>query len=129
MAHPLPIDVRALGKEGVLDEERFFRLLSGHCNYVAPEVVKNFYEGLFHHMTDELRKNGVVRLPRIGDFALVKQKPTMGWAGQFQRIIKGSYILTFYPHQGWRKYFKKLQENPGREGKLDPREKVLNRVL
>lgn len=129
MAHTPPIDLRELQKKGVLDEVRFFRMLSEECNYVAPETVKDFYMGLVRHMTSELKKNGVVRMPHLGDFALVKQKPRLGWAGQFQTMLEGGYMLKFYAKDTWRKYFLKLQERTGAEGKLDPREKVLNREL
>lgn len=124
-----PIDVRALNKAGVFDEDRFYRLLSEQCNYTSPEVVKSFYMGLVRHLTAELRKNGVVRLPELGDLALVKQKERFGWAGQFQGIIQGKYMLKFYIKGTWRKYFSKLEEKSGREGALDPREKVLGKSL
>lgn len=129
MAHTPIIDVRKIAKKGVLDEKRFFTLLSQECNYVSPETLRDFYMGLVRHATKELRTNGIVRFPHLGDFALVKQKSRIGWAGQFQTILKGKYILKFYPKEIWRKYFTKLSEKPGIEGKLDPREKVLGQNL
>lgn len=129
MPHTPPINLRELEKKGVLDEETFFRLLSEQCNYVTPEMVKSFYMGLVRHMTSELRKNGVVRMPHLGDFALVKQKDKTGWAGQYQAFLTGKYMVKFYIKDTWKKYFSKLSETPGRDGKLDPREKVLNRDL
>jgi nucleoid DNA-binding protein len=129
MPHTPPIDIRELQKKGVLNEERFFKLLSQFCNYVPPETVKSFYFGLVSHITKELRENGVVRLPMLGDLALVKQKPKIGWAGKFQAILGGRYMLKFYPKETLREYFTKLSEKPGREGALDPREKLLNREL
>ena len=129
MAHTPKIDLRALGKKGILREDRFFKLLLQHCNYAAPEMVKDFYLGLVRHITKELRDNGVVRLPHLGDFALVKQKPKIGWAGKFQVMIEGKYMLKFYAKDTWRKYFIKLSEKPGKDGLLDPREKILNKKL
>lgn len=124
-----PIDTRELEKKGILDEGRFFRLLSEQNNYVDPKTVRDFYMGLVRLITDELKENGVVRLPHLGMFALVKQKDKPGWAGQFRAMIIGKYILKFYPKEAWRKYFSKLEEKSGREGKLDPREKVLGKNL
>jgi len=124
-----PIDLRALAKKGILDEDRFFRLLSEQNNYVDTQTVKDFYMGLVRLITKELRENGVSRLPHLGDFALVKVKDKVGWAGQFRRMIYGKYVLKFYPKEAWRKYFTKLGERTGREGELDPREKVLGRTL
>lgn len=129
MPYTPEIDIRALGKTEVFDEDRFFRMLSEQNNYVDHKTVIDFYMGLVRHLRAELKTNGVVRLPHIGDMALVKQKPKIGWAGKFQTMIVGSYILKFYPLEKWRKYFKELEGRPGREGKLDPREKVLNREI
>lgn len=129
MAYTSVIDIKALSKKGILDEKRFFMLLSQQCNYVDPEMVKLFYLGLVRHLTKELRDNGVVRLPNLGDLALVKQKTKIGWAGSFRAILKGKYMLKFYPHAAWRSYFSKLSEKSGAEGRLDPREKVLGREL
>jgi len=127
--HTSPINVRALAKKGVLDEDRFFRLLSEQNNYVDAKTVKDFYMGLVRLLTQELRRHGVVRLPHIGDFALVKKKDSIGWAGKIQTMIKGSYMLKWYPHIGWKKYFKKLEEKTGLEGALDPRERTLGQDL
>ena len=129
MAQKSPIDVRELSKKGVLNEGRFFELLSEQNNYVDTRMVKDFYMGLVRLLTQELKKNGVIRLPHIGDIALVKQKDRVGWAGQFQKLILGKYILKFYPNLQWRKYFAKLGGKSGFEGRLDPREKVLNKII
>jgi len=129
MPHTPKIGLRELQKKGVLNEDRFFMLLAEHCNYVSPETLRDFYMGLVRHITKELRKNGVVRLPHLGDFALVKQKDKLGWAGKYQRMLEGKYMLKFYALQVWRQYFIGLSEKPGLEGFLDPREKVLNKKL
>lgn len=121
--------MRALAKKGVLNEERFFELLSAQNNYVDTKTMKDFYMGLVRVMTQEIRKNGIVRLPHIGDFALLKSEDHLGWAGKVQRIISGSYLLKFYANHAWRKYFKKLEEKTGFEGKLDPREKIMNKDI
>jgi hypothetical protein len=129
MASKPPIDVRALAKKGIFDEDRFFRLLSEQNNYVDPKTSKDFYMGLVRLITQELRVNGVARLPHLGDFALVKQKDHIGWAGKYQRMMEGKYVLKFYPKEIWRRYFHKLSESIGPSGMLDPREKILDRKL
>ena len=116
-------------KSGVLNEERFFSLLSQHCNYVSPQVIKDFYLGLVRHVTKELRTNGVVRFPHLGDFALVKQKDRLGWNGRYRAILQGKYALKFYPNYNWRNYFVLFSKKDGLEGALDPREKILNKKL
>jgi len=127
MAHTPKIDIKALKKSGAFDEARFFRLLSEYNNYVDQRTIKLFYEGLVKLLTSELKENGVVRLPHLGDIALVRQKDKIGWAGQYQKMITGKYMIKFYPKDAWRKYFAKVAEKEGYEGALDPREKILNR--
>ena len=129
MSYTSQIDVRELGKKGVLDEDRFYRLLSEQNNYVDHKTVKDFYMGLVRVITKDLRDNGVCRLPHLGDMALVKQKDKIGWAGKFQKIIKGSYLLKFYPKSVWKQYFVELSKKDGLDGRLDPREKILGREL
>jgi hypothetical protein len=129
MPHTPPIDLRELSKKGILDEDRFFRLLSEQNNYVDPKTVKDFYMGLVRLVTAELKENGVCRLPHMGDMALIKQKDKIGWAGQFQKFLIGKYVLKFYPKNAWRIYFSNLEKKEGREGRLDPREKKLGKIL
>lgn len=121
-----PLNVKELTKTGIFDEERFYTKISEQCNYVDRKTVNDFYMGLVRAITKELKENGIVRLPHIGDIALVKQKPKK--AG-FLGVISTKYIMRFYPKVTWSKYFQKLSEKSGIEGKLDPREKVLNKVL
>ena len=123
------IDIKELKKMGALDEDKFFRLLSDQNNYVDIDVVKDFYMGLVRVVTQELRQNGVVRLPCMGDFALVKQREGFGWMGKKQGVFNGMYVLRFYALNAWRLYFKKLAKKPGRAGRLDPRERLLNQNL
>lgn len=123
------IGIQELKKKGHLDEKVFYRMLGEKCNYMAPEAVRSFYLGLVHHLTSELRKNGVIRLPLLGDMYLLKQKDTYGWKGRVQGEIRGRYLLKFQVNKAWREYFTALAEKEGREGALDPREKLLNEII
>lgn len=124
------INIPALKKMGILDEDKFYRLLSDQCNYIDPKTVKDvFYAGFVRAITKELRVHGVVRLPHIGFFYLLKQKDKMGWAGKFQGILKGKCIIKFYATESWRKYFAKYQEGLANEAAADPRSKVLKQNL
>ena len=129
MPYTPPIQIRELMKKGVMNENTFFQNLSAENNYVDPKTTKDFYMGLVRLLTSELRKNGVVHLPHLGDFALVKQKDRIGWSGRFQVMQTGKYMLKFYANQTWKKYFSKLSEKTGYEGKLDPREKAFGDIL
>jgi hypothetical protein len=129
MAHTPPINIRELRKKGFYNEAEFYRLLSEANNYMDPKAAKEFYIGLTRVVQNELRTKGTVFLPELGYFAMVKQKPKVGWAGQFQTIINGIYMLKFYPLERFRDYFTELSKTPGLEGKLDPREKLLGQQL
>ena len=106
MAQPLPIEITNLSKRGLLDETRFFRLLSEHNNYVDPASARNFYNALVALIKDELRENGGLRLPDIGDMVLVTQKAHIGWVGKTRGIVPESKTLKFYPKEALRKEFK-----------------------
>ena len=130
MPYTPKINLKELVKKGVLNEDHFFQILSEQNNYVDVKTVKDFYMGLVRVITAELRKNGVVRLPHLGDFALVKQKDRIGWIGyKHQGLVTGKYMIKFYVKDTWRKYFTGLSEKSGLEGKLDVREKLFGQDL
>lgn len=108
MAWTPPINRRA--NRDLLDEQRFYRLLSQQCNYSDRDTVFLFYIGLVHHVTQELRRHKLVRLPHLGDMALVKQKPRPGWAGKGRVFFVEKDVLKFYPKERLRRYFGKLRE-------------------
>lgn len=138
-----PIKIAELTKTGVLDESRFFRLLSEQNNYVDTKTVKDFYMGLVRLITQELKENGVIKLPHLGIFALVKRKDCLGFGGKtvgsdtvrsvpIFKMLKGTYALTFYTNRALLTYFRKLKGKPGlsgQAGKFDPREKILGENL
>ena len=126
MPHTPKINISELKKKGYLDEDKFYQLLSEKLNYMDPKTVRNFYMGLVKHLTSELRKNGVVRMPHIGDIYLLKQADGYGWIGKRMGPIVGKYLLKFTPNATWKAYFGKIAERDGLEGNLDPREKLLN---
>lgn len=109
MAYTPPIKRRELGKLGVFDDEVFYRELSERCGYVDPETAKRFYIGLVKLITYNLREKGVVRLPHLGDFAIVPQKKRSVLIGKTRKTIEGLKVLKFYPLEVWRKYFNAQQ--------------------
>jgi nucleoid DNA-binding protein len=107
MAWKSPIE--RFGNKELLSEKRFYRLLSEQMNYVDPDTTFLFYIGLVALVSDELRKNKVIRLPHLGDFALVEQKPRPAWIGKIHAIIGSKEVLKFYPKERLRRYFNKRQ--------------------
>jgi nucleoid DNA-binding protein len=104
MPHVPPIKRRELRKKGLLDETTFFRELSARCNYADEETVRRFYGALVKTITAQLRNNKVCRLPHLGDFALVEQKPRSVLSGKSRTKLQ-PVVLKFYPNDGWRQYF------------------------
>ena len=94
-----------LRKKELLDNERFYRLLSQRSNYMDPEVSLMVYLGLVCVIVDELRAHKFVRLPTLGDFALVRQKSRPALIGKSQCVIDGVEVLKFYPKASFRGYF------------------------
>lgn len=110
MPHVPPIKRRELRKQGLLNEDDFFIKLQANCNFVDEETVRRFYMGMVKTITKELRDNGVVRLPHLGDFALVPQKPKTLLAGK-TRQFRSAIVLKFYPKVAWRQYFSSIENS------------------
>lgn len=129
MAGRSPINVRELAKKGIFNEDRFYRLLSENCNYMDPKATKEFYLGLVRLVSSELRTNGVIRLPHLGDMALVALAPKVGLEGKVKKMMGVKYMLKFYIHYALKKYFSKYSEAAGENALIDPREKLLNQEV
>ena len=103
---------RYLKKRELLDKERFFRLLGAQSNYIDRDTAFTFYMGLVALIGEELRKHKIVRLPHLGDFALVEQKPRPAWVGRIHTVIGTREVLKFYPKEKLRRYFSNRQGPP-----------------
>ncbi len=101
---------RHLRKKELLGNERFYRLLSEHSNYIDPVVAASIYLSLVYVIVDELRKHKFIRLPTLGDFAIVRQKSRPAWVGRNHCVIDGMEILKFYPKSSFREYFNQRQK-------------------
>ena len=110
MPHKPPIERRELKRKGFLNEDDFFRKLQASCDYVDEATVRRFYLGLVKTITKELRDIKVVRLPHLGEFALVPQKPKTLIVGN-RREVRGATVLKFYPKFAWRQYFTAKENN------------------
>jgi hypothetical protein len=98
-----------LRKKELLDPERFYRLLSEQSNYMDPEVAIRIYLGMVMVIVEELRKHKFIRLPILGDFAIVRQKSRPAWVGKSHCVIDGMEILKFYPKETFRRDFNNRQ--------------------
>ena len=107
MAWTPPIDRR--GKRDLLRKDRFLRLLSAQCNFMDQDTISLLYMGVVKVVTQELRTNKIARLPHLGDFAMVEQRPRLGWMGKIRVHMDSRDVLRFYPKEGLRRYFNKRQ--------------------
>jgi nucleoid DNA-binding protein len=102
-------------KRGILDEKRFYRLLSEQCNYMEEENVKMFYLGLVRYIVKELREQGMVRLPHLGDLDLVRRHARRGLIGKDKNgkasvgILPETKALRFHQIYRWNEYFTKMR--------------------
>ena len=60
---------------------------------------------------------------------MLKAKDRMNLWGKSRVFITGKYMLKFWPKETWKNYFDALEKKSGREGRLDPREKILGDTL
>ena len=99
-------------KKNLLSAERFYQLLAEQNNYMDRDTAFIFYMGLIALIGEELRSNKIVRLPHLGDLALVTQKSRVAWVGKVQAVIGPREILRFYPKEHLKRYFAKRQGPP-----------------
>lgn len=102
-----PINARL--RKDLLKDKRFYRLLSEHANFIDPDTTFAFYMSLVALVGEELRRNKIVRLPHLGDFALIRQQPRVAWTGSIQAKIDSREVLRFYPKERLRRYFSQRQ--------------------
>lgn len=106
MAWTPPINRRE--NRELLNDERFYRLVSEKANYMDRDTIFMLYMGVVQVVADELKKSKVARLPHLGDFGLVAQKRRPGFAGNRRVMLEPMEVLRFYPKERFRRYFKKL---------------------
>ena len=102
--------IKHLRKKELLGNERFYRLLSERSNYMDPEVSLMVYLSMVALIVEELREHKFIRLPTLGDFAIVRQKSSPALIGRRHCIIDGMEILKFYPKHSFRGYFNERQK-------------------
>lgn len=107
MAWTPPINRRE--NKVLLSEDRFFRMLASQCPQISRDEAFLLYIGMVQVVEQELRRNKVVRLPHLGDFALVTQKPRSGWMGSLRVQMGEREVLKFYPKERLRRYFNRQQ--------------------
>jgi nucleoid DNA-binding protein len=109
MAWKPPINYKA--NKDLLRDERFYQLLSKELNHLSRDEVFIIYVAMVQVVAQELRRHRVVRLPHLGDFALVKQSARPGVAGPHKVMLAEREVLKFYPKQRLKRYFAERQKH------------------
>lgn len=101
-----------LKKKELLNHEEFYRKLSEKWDYVDSETVTRFYLEFVKMISNELKEHSFVRLPHLGDWALVPYRGRTAFIGREHLRIGPRDVLKFYPKEKMRRYFNKRQGNP-----------------
>ena len=120
MDMPYTPPIRRKDRGHLLNEERFYTLLSAECPHISRDQVFIMYIGIVKLVEQELRRHKIARLPHLGDFALVKQKPRLGFVGKHRVRISERDVLKFYPKERLRRYFNARQPHPLDSGDPKP---------
>ncbi len=109
MAWKPPINYKA--NKDLLRDERFYHLLTKELSHMSRDEVFLIYVAMVQVVAQELRRHKVVRLPHLGDFALVKRAGRPGVAGPHQVMLPDHEVLKFYPKQRLKRYFAERQKH------------------
>ena len=76
---------------------------------MSRDMVFSFYMAMVGVVGNELRQHKMVRLPHLGDMALVETKSRPAWVGKAHVVLNPREVLKFYPKERLRQYFNKRQ--------------------
>lgn len=110
MPYTPPINRRE--NKHLLSDERFYKLLGQQYNHISKDEAFILYIAIVKLVEQELRRHKMVRLPHLGDFALVKYKGGPALMGSQQVRVGEHEVLKFYPKERLRRYFNARQMMP-----------------
>ena len=94
----------------LMSDDQFFSKISSKCNYISEDLVRQIYYELVRLTSDELRHNGAIRFPALGDFYIKYHKEKMIHNVNNGQMIKLAphKIVKFIPNSKIRKFFASL---------------------
>ena len=110
MPHTPPINRRQ--NKNLLNDDRFYTLLGQQYSHISKDEAFIMYIAVVKLVEQELRRHKMVRLPHLGDFALVTYKGGPALVGKQQVTIGDREVLKFYPKERLRRYFNARQPHP-----------------
>jgi len=91
-----------------LDENVFFTELSTESG-LDIETCKRLYLAMVRVINRRVFEKYVIRLPHLGDFALVMRAESLSCVGKTRQVLPPKRTLKFYPLDKWTGYiYKKL---------------------
>jgi nucleoid DNA-binding protein len=99
--------IKELKRPELVDQKEFFRKLAAQCGYIDDEMAAKWYLGLVRLVSKELRTNQYVRLPHLGDMAMITQNSRPAWHGTLHLRQGPKRVLRFYPKEKLRRYMAK----------------------
>jgi nucleoid DNA-binding protein len=115
MPYTPPINRRK--NKHLLNDERFYKLLGQQYSHISKDEAFILYIAIVKLVEQELRRHKMVRLPHLGDFALVRHKGGPALIGDRQVRIGDREVLKFYPKERLRRYFNSQQPHPLLQGR------------
>jgi len=94
----------------LMPNDLFFSKIAEKCNYIDKDLVKMVYYEMVRLTSQELRHNGAIRYPDLGDFYIKYHKERLSRSIVSGQIIKIPAIKTvkFAVNSKIKKYFASL---------------------
>ena len=94
----------------LMKDNEFFARIAEKCNYMSEDLVREVYYEMIRLTSSELRHNGAIRYPSLGDFYIRYQKEKMmihQGTGEKMKVSPRK-IIKFLPDYKIKKYFASL---------------------
>ena len=91
-------------EDGLIGEDRFFRLVSSQCDYMDEETIKSVYMAVVRVISKDLKENEIARIPHIGDLVMVEKTARMGLVGKTRVMMPESKVVKFYIDEMFRRH-------------------------
>ena len=103
-------NVKSKKEMNLMSNQEFFAKIAEKCNYISEELVKDVYYELVRLTSNELRHNGAIRYPDLGDFYIKYRKEKVVRNVSDGKLIKmpPQKVVKFTASHKIQKYFASL---------------------
>ncbi len=104
--NPLKLHATKKKKPLCFDEDFFFTMIGTEAGGIDKELSKRLYFGFVKHISKQLTREKMIRLPHLGDFAIRRRKESLLFSGNRQtRTLIEANCIKFYPADRWKAHF------------------------